>query len=115
MRVPFGIAARRPLNLAVLGAAGLAGVFVALWLLPVGLLVYGALVALTYRDTDLAIALNRPAPVAAPRKTVFQPQIDGVIKTQQAIQEFGRQRRPAATARARGDPGAGRGHCPPGV
>lgn len=87
MRVPFVVAARQPLNLFVLAFAFVVGLTVALWLLPVGLVVYAALVGLSVRDTGLAIRMNQPAPVPRPHQTVFQAQIDGVVNTQGSIKQ----------------------------
>jgi hypothetical protein len=56
----FALAARHPLALAVLSGAIAAGLLVAIWLLPLGLLVYGAMVALTARDPRMEARAARP-------------------------------------------------------
>jgi chromosome segregation ATPase len=77
-------AARRPLALLVLVVAILAGLFVALWLLPLGLLAYAAMVVLGARDPLLAVEASRPS---RPRLTspTFRGQLDAIERTQQEI------------------------------
>ncbi len=60
------IAATRPLNLIVLVVALISGVIVSLWLLPVGLVVYGAAVVLAARDPNLTVRAQRPPPRPRP-------------------------------------------------
>jgi hypothetical protein len=80
----YGFAARRPLALLVLVVAIVAGLTVALWLLPLGLLAYGAVVFLSARDPDLLMLSQRPA---RPRlsSTTFRAQLDAIERTQQEI------------------------------
>jgi hypothetical protein len=58
------IAATRPLNIIVLVFAVAAGLCVAIWLLPVGLVIYLAAVVLAARDPSLASLAQRPARTA---------------------------------------------------
>ncbi|NTW98270.1 MAG: hypothetical protein HGB28_06965, partial [Oscillochloris sp.] len=55
------IAATRPLNIIVLVISLVAGLAVAIWLLPLGLVVYAAAVVLAARDPSLAALAQRPA------------------------------------------------------
>ncbi|MFN8569753.1 MAG: hypothetical protein U0Z44_19995 [Kouleothrix sp.] len=57
----YGFAARRPLALLLLLVALAAGLTVALWLLPLGLAAYGAVVYLLARDPALVTLAQRPA------------------------------------------------------
>jgi Asp-tRNA(Asn)/Glu-tRNA(Gln) amidotransferase A subunit family amidase len=59
MSNPYAFAARQPLALLVLLAAVLGGLIIYLWLLPLGLLAYGAMVVLGGRDPHLAAASQR--------------------------------------------------------
>lgn len=73
----------KPLNLVVLLVAVAAGLMIALWLLPVGLVTYAALVVLTLR-------LPKPAPAPAPRpvlsaNNVFAPQLVNIARTHDLI------------------------------
>ena len=73
----------KPLNLIVLLVAVAAGLLIALWLLPVGVLAYAAMVVLTLR-------MPTPAPVPAPRRApptdgVFAPQLANIARTHAAI------------------------------
>jgi len=86
MRVPIMTAATRPINILILAVALAAGVLIAMWLLPVGLLAYVALVALTWSDSALAQRLSAQARVIrAPRGTAFQQQLDGIARAQAQI------------------------------
>ncbi len=80
----YGHAARQPHALAVLAAAVLAGLTVALWLLPLGLLVYGLTVFLAARDPDLIVASRRPE---RPRlsSSTFRSYLEAIERTQQEI------------------------------
>jgi hypothetical protein len=81
MRVSMVTAATRPMNLMLLLFAIWAGLTIALWLLPLGLLAYAALVALTWLDPATAQALQaRPRPIRPPRGTPFQPQLDAIAR-----------------------------------
>lgn len=86
MRLTFGKAAARPLNLLVLGVALIAGLLVALWLLPVGVVAYIALVVLSLRDVVAAPDPPRRT-VTAPTGTVFQTQLDAILRAQTQIGE----------------------------
>ncbi len=81
---PIQFAATRPLALFVLLAAVASGVTVALWLLPLGLLAYGAMVALGSRDPALRSAAARPTRPNLVSPT-FRTQIEAIERTQQEI------------------------------
>lgn len=84
MRVSLRSATFRPGNLFILAIAVAAGVLIALWLLPVGLIAYVAMVALTMTE--------RP-PVGTPQATsahrvesaAYQQQLDLITQTQAKI------------------------------
>lgn len=82
---PYIFAARRPFPLLVLLCAIVCGLMVAIWLLPVGLLAYGAMVYVLARDPFLQTAQPR---TTRPRLTspAFRKQIDGIERTQKEIQ-----------------------------
>lgn len=80
----YGHAARQPHALVVLVMAVLAGLTVALWLLPLGLLVYGAVVFLAARDPDLIIASRRPDRPRLSSQT-FRAYLEAIERTQQEI------------------------------
>ncbi|HEX6288403.1 MAG TPA: hypothetical protein VFZ66_04390 [Herpetosiphonaceae bacterium] len=86
MRVSIVTAATRPLNLLIALVAIGAGLTIALWLLPVGLLAYAALVALTVLDPKAAQkAQARPRVLRPPRGTPFQAQLDAIARVQAQI------------------------------
>ncbi len=80
----YAVAARKPFALLVLVAAIASGITVALWLLPLGLLAYGAMVYLSARDLDTIIEAQR---TPRPRLTspTFRAQIEVIERTQQEI------------------------------
>ena len=80
----YSFAARRPLALLVLLVAIVAGLTVALWLLPLGLLAYGLVVFLSARDPELQALSQRPT---RPRlsSSTFRGQLDAIERTQQEI------------------------------
>jgi chromosome segregation ATPase len=80
----YGFAARRPLALLVLVAAIAAGLTIALWLLPLGLLAYLAVVFLSARDPELLELSQRPARPRLSSQT-FRAQLDAIERTQQEI------------------------------
>jgi hypothetical protein len=80
----YGFAGRRPLALLVLVAAIAAGLTLALWLLPLGLLAYAAVVWLSARDTELIALASRPARPRLSSQT-FRAQLDAIERTQQEI------------------------------
>ena len=84
MTLPYAFAARRPIALLVLAAALAAGLTVALWLLPLGLLAYAAIVYLLARDPDLAALAARPT---RPRLTsqTFRAYLSAIERTEQEI------------------------------
>lgn len=84
MSLPYLFAARRPIALLVLAAALAAGLTVALWLLPLGLLAYAAIVYLLARDPDLAALAARPT---RPRLTsqTFRAYLSAIERTEQEI------------------------------
>jgi len=85
MANPYLYAARRPLALLVLLAALAAGLTVALWLLPVGLAAYAAMVALAARDPALQAASQR-APRRRLTSAAFQAQIEALERAQREIE-----------------------------
>jgi chromosome segregation ATPase len=80
----YGYAARRPLALLVLVVAVAAGLTIALWLLPLGLLAYLAVVFLSARDPALLALSQRPARPRLSSQT-FRAQLDAIERTQQEI------------------------------
>jgi DNA repair exonuclease SbcCD ATPase subunit len=80
----YGFAARQPLALLVLVVAIGAGLAVAIWLLPLGLLAYAAMVFLTARDPELMMLAQRPARPRLSSPT-FRAQLDAIERTQQEI------------------------------
>jgi chromosome segregation ATPase len=80
----YHLAARQPLALLVLVAAIAAGLIVALWLLPLGLLAYGLVVFLLARDPQLVFQAQRPARPRLSSPT-FRAQLDAIERTQQEI------------------------------
>lgn len=83
--LPYGLAARQPHALAVLAFAVLGGLTVALWLLPLGLLVYGAVVALAARDPALTQQALRPVRPKLSSQT-FRSYLEAIERTQQEIE-----------------------------
>jgi DNA repair exonuclease SbcCD ATPase subunit len=80
----YGFAARQPLALLVLLVAIAAGLTVAIWLLPLGLLAYAAMIFLTARDPELITLSQRPARPRLSSPT-FRAQLDSIERTQQEI------------------------------
>jgi hypothetical protein len=80
----YGFAARRPLALLVLVVAVVAGLTIALWLLPLGLLAYGAIVFLTARDPQLVALAQRPSRPRLSSQT-FRAQLDAIERTETEI------------------------------
>lgn len=80
----YGFAARQPIALLTLVIAIVAGLTVALWLLPLGLLAYGAAVFLLARDIEL-IALSQRAPRPRLSSPTFRTQLEAIERTQQEI------------------------------
>lgn len=80
----YGRAARQPLALLVLGVALAAGITVALWLLPLGIVVYALLIFLGARDPQLIAEAQRPA---RPRLTsqTFRGHLEAIERTQHEI------------------------------
>ncbi|HEU5086239.1 MAG TPA: hypothetical protein VFT99_02295 [Roseiflexaceae bacterium] len=83
----YGLAARQPLALVVLVVAVAAGLTVALWLLPLGLLAYAAMVYLGARDPQLAAQPAPPPRPSRPRLSspALRTQLDVIERTQQEI------------------------------
>jgi cell division septum initiation protein DivIVA len=83
----YGLAARQPLALAVMVVAVAAGLTVALWLLPLGLLAYTAMVYLGARDPQLAVQPAAPPRPSRPRLSspALRTQLDVIERTQQEI------------------------------
>jgi chaperonin cofactor prefoldin len=79
-------AATRPTNLLLVAIAFGAGLTIALWLLPVGLIAYAARVALTWRDPQLGAQMQaRARVIRPPRGTPFQPQLEAIARAQSQI------------------------------
>lgn len=85
MSNPYLYAARRPLALLVLLVAIVAGLLIAIWLLPAGLAAYAAMVALAARDPALQAASQR-APRRRLTSRAFRAQIEALERTQEQIQ-----------------------------
>jgi DNA repair exonuclease SbcCD ATPase subunit len=83
----YGKAARQPLAILVLLAAIVAGVAVALWLLPLGVLAYTAMVLLAARDPALQSSVVQPPRPGRPRLSspTFKAQLQAIERTQQEI------------------------------
>ncbi len=81
----YGFAARRPLALLVLAVAIAAGLVVAIWLLPLGLLAYALMVFLLARDPELQDLARRPARPRLSSPT-FRSQLDAIERTQREIE-----------------------------
>jgi chromosome segregation ATPase len=83
----YGRAATQPLALIVLVAALASGVTVAIWLLPLGLLAYAAIVFLGARDPSLRFQVPATPRIARPRLTspTFKAQLEAIERTQQEI------------------------------
>ncbi len=82
---PYAYAARRPLALVVLALAIVGGLTVYLWLLPLGLLAYGAMVALGGREPEALLA-SRRAPRPRLTSPSFRPQVEAIERVQEEIQ-----------------------------
>src|SRR6266508_3451933 len=80
----YGFAARRPLALLVLAIAIAAGLTIALWLLPLGLLAYLAVVFASARAPELLAQAQRPARPRLSSQT-FRAQLSAIERTQQEI------------------------------
>ncbi|MBK9715343.1 MAG: hypothetical protein IPO81_29250 [Kouleothrix sp.] len=80
----YAFAARRPLALLVLVVAVVAGLTIALWLLPLGLLAYAAMVFLSARDPQLLALSQQPARPRLSSQT-FRSQLDAIERTQAEI------------------------------
>lgn len=83
----YGLAARQPLALIVLLVAIAAGLTTALWLLPLGLLAYAAMVYLNAQDPALKFQTPVAPRVTRPKLTspTFKAQLDSIERTQQEI------------------------------
>jgi septal ring factor EnvC (AmiA/AmiB activator) len=79
---PLRRAALRPIPLLIFGLALFAGLRVAWWLLPLGLIVYAVLVLLTSRDPNIAYARPRPRITSAS----FRVRIAAIERAQREIQ-----------------------------
>src|SRR5215211_2397032 len=80
----YSFAARRPLALLILLVAIAAGLTIALWLLPLGLLAYAAVVFLLGNDTEVVALAQRPSRPRLSSQT-FRGQLDAIERTQQEI------------------------------
>jgi hypothetical protein len=80
----YNFAARRPLALLVLVLAIVAGLTIALWLLPLGLLAYLAVVYLSARAPELQALAARPVRPRLSSQT-FRAQLSAIERTQQEI------------------------------
>lgn len=81
------LAARQSLAIIVLIVALVAGLTVATWLLPLGVLAYVIMVFFGMRDPVLIDAARRPPPTPRPRlaSPTFRAQIEAIERTQQEI------------------------------
>lgn len=84
MSPSYAFAARRPVALLVLLAAFAAGLTLALWLLPLGLMAYGAMVALLARDPEVLALAQRPARPRLSSQT-FRGYLSAIERTEQEI------------------------------
>lgn len=94
------LAARQPLHLAVLVVALVSGLIAAIWLLPFGLVVYGAAVVLAARDPALAAAAQQSARSAAAARlnsTTFRTIIEDIDRSQREVERSIAQADPALT------------------
>lgn len=80
----YAYAARQPLALLVVLVAVAAGLTIALWLLPLGLVAYAAMVFLAARDPQLIALSQRPSRPRLSSQT-FRGQLDAIERTQQEI------------------------------
>jgi hypothetical protein len=80
----YAFAARRPLALLVLVVAIAAGATVALWLLPLGLLAYAAIVFLIARDPQVIALARQPGRPRLSSQT-FRAQLDAIERTETEI------------------------------
>ncbi|HEU5098780.1 MAG TPA: hypothetical protein VFU22_07165 [Roseiflexaceae bacterium] len=80
----YSFAARRPLALLVLTIAVIAGLTIALWLLPLGLLAYIGVVFFSARAPELLALAQRPARPRLSSQT-FRSQLSAIERTQQEI------------------------------
>lgn len=81
------LAATRPLHLTVLVVSIIAGLSVALWLLPLGLLAYAGAVLLAARDPALAtLAAPRPAPLPRLTSPTFRAIIAEIDRSQREVE-----------------------------
>jgi hypothetical protein len=80
----YAFAARQPLALLVLVIAIAAGLTIALWLLPLGLLAYAAIVVLAARDPQLIALAQRPSRPRLSSQT-FRAQLDAIERTHAEI------------------------------
>lgn len=85
MSNPYLYAARHPLAITVLVLAIIGGLFIYLWLLPLGLLAYGAMIVTGARDPELIASSQRPS---RPRlgSNVFRAQLKAIERTQSEIE-----------------------------
>jgi chromosome segregation ATPase len=85
MANPYAYAARRPLAIVVLLFAVLGGLLIYWWLLPLGLLAYGAMVLIGGRD-PATVTASQQAPRPRLTSAAFRPQVEAIERTQQEIQ-----------------------------
>lgn len=92
------LAARQPLNLAVLVVAVITGLLSAIWLLPLGFIIYVVAVVLAARDPALAGVAQRSARIALASKIsspTFRAIINDIDRSQQEVQRSAAQADPA--------------------
>ncbi len=83
------LSARQPLHLAVLVVAIVSGLLGAIWLMPLGFIVYGACVVLAARDPALAVAVEQSARSAAVGRIsspTFRAMIDDIDRSQREVE-----------------------------
>jgi chromosome segregation ATPase len=80
------VAARQPLAIGVLLVALFTGLTVAIWMLPLGLLTYGVVVALAARDPQLAATAQRSAPRTRLSSKTFRALMKDIADAQHEVE-----------------------------
>ncbi|MEI7646465.1 MAG: hypothetical protein WCJ55_19505 [Chloroflexales bacterium] len=80
------MAATRPLHIIVLLASVAAGLAVAIWLLPLGVIVYVGAVLLAARDPGLAVAAQRPVPLPKLTSPTFRAIVGEIDRSQREVE-----------------------------
>jgi chromosome segregation ATPase len=93
-------AATRPLHLLVLVVAIVSGLIGAIWLMPLGLIIYGVSVVLAARDPAMAVSAERSARSAAAARIsspTFRALINDIDRSQREVERSVAQAEPALT------------------